>query len=137
GSGAEGGMRAEEQHGLALGAARLPSRFWLAPLAGYTNLAFRLAVRELGGLGLATTDLVNARALLVGSRKTMELISTCPQDRPMAVQLYGANPDEMAAAAQWLEAYGVTSVDINMGCPVNKVTRNGGGSAMMCDATRT
>ena len=109
----------------------------LAPLAGYTNLPFRLAVRELGGIGLATTDLVNARALLRASRKTLELIQTCPADRPLAVQIYGADPAEMAAAARWLEAYGVSAVDINMGCPVHKVTRGGGGSALMCDPGKT
>jgi nifR3 family TIM-barrel protein len=118
---------------LCYGPLTLASRFLLAPLAGYTNLPFRLAVRELGGLGLATTDLVNARALLQASRKTMELIQTCPADRPVAVQIYGANREEMAAAARWLEDYGVSSVDINMGCPVHKVVRGGGGSALLCD----
>jgi tRNA-dihydrouridine synthase B len=122
---------------LQLGTLRLTSRYVLAPLAGYTNLPFRLAVRELGGLGLATTDLVNARALLRGSRKSMELIDTCPADRPVAVQIYGSDAGEMAAAAQWLENYGVSSIDINMGCPVHKVTRGGGGSAMMCDLENT
>jgi nifR3 family TIM-barrel protein len=122
---------------LCFGRLALPSRFVLAPLAGYTNLPFRSVIRELGGLGLATTDLVNARALLLASRKTMELIETCPDDRPVAVQIYGANPSEMGDAAQWLEAYGVSSVDINMGCPVHKVTRGGGGSAMLCDRAAT
>jgi nifR3 family TIM-barrel protein len=120
-----------------LGSLRLPACFWLAPLAGYTNLPFRLAVRELGGLGLATTDLVNARALVRASRKTLELIRTCPADRPVAVQLYGADPGEMAAAAQWLQDYGVSAIDINMGCPVHKVVRGGGGSALLCDANNT
>jgi nifR3 family TIM-barrel protein len=119
------------------GALELPSRYLLAPLAGYTTLAFRLTVRELGGLGLATTDLVNARALLLTSRRTMELIQTCPADRPVAVQIYGSVPEEMRDAAQWLQDYGVSSVDINMGCPVHKVVRGGGGSAMMCDADKT
>jgi nifR3 family TIM-barrel protein len=118
---------------LQFGSLRLTSRYLLAPLAGYTNLPFRLVVREMGGLGLATTDLVNARALLLASRKTMELIETCLEDRPVAVQIYGANASEMHDAAQWLENYGVDCVDINMGCPVHKVTRGGGGSAMMCD----
>jgi nifR3 family TIM-barrel protein len=122
---------------LSIGPLRLASRYLLAPLAGYTNLSFRLAVRALGGLGLATTDLVNARALLQASRKTLELIQTCPEDRPVAVQIYGANADEMRSAARWLEDYGVSSVDINMGCPVHKVTRGGGGSAMMCDVAGT
>ncbi len=120
-----------------LGPLQLASRFWLAPLAGYTNLAFRLALRELGGLGLATTDLINARALMRFSRKTMELLSTCPADRPLAVQLYGSVPEELRDAAQWLEGYGVSSIDINMGCPVHKVTRGGGGSALMCDPAHT
>jgi tRNA-dihydrouridine synthase len=88
---------------LHFGTLRLASRFLLAPLAGYTNLPFRLALRELGGVGLATTDLVNARALLVGSARTMELIQSNADDRPVAVQIYGADPIEMAAAAQWLE----------------------------------
>ncbi len=119
------------------GPLRLASRYLLAPLAGYTNLPFRLAVRQVGGPGLATTDLVNARALLRASRKTMELIETCPEDRPVAVQIYGAVPEEMTAAARWLQDYGVSSVDINMGCPVHKVVRGGGGSAMMCDPGAT
>ena len=122
---------------LRIGSLQLPSRYLLAPLAGYTNLSFRLAVRALGGLGLATTDLVNARALLQASRKTLELIQTCPEDRPVAVQIYGSNALEMRDAAQWLENYGVSAVDINMGCPVHKVVRGGGGSAMMCDVVNT
>jgi tRNA-dihydrouridine synthase B len=122
---------------LSLGRLTLRSRYVLAPLAGYTNLAFRLAVREVGPPGLATTDLVNARALLTRSSRTMDLIKTCPADRPLAVQIYGANPSEMCEAAQWLQSYGVDSIDINMGCPVHKVVRGGGGSAMMCDAAST
>src|SRR5262245_37950207 len=123
--------------GLQLGALTLSSRFFLSPLAGYTNLPFRLAVRELGGLGLATTDLVNARALVQASRKTLELIDTCPDDRPLAAQIYGADAGEMADAARWLENYGAGVVDLNMGCPVHKVTRGGGGSALMCDPVKT
>ena len=122
---------------LRLGSLELSSRYLLAPLAGYTNLPFRLAVRELGGLGLATTDLVNARALLRANRKTWELIQTCPEDRPVAVQIYGSDIADMRAAAQWLENYGVAAVDINMGCPVHKVTRGGGGSALLCDPAKT
>jgi nifR3 family TIM-barrel protein len=119
------------------GPLELATRFVLSPLAGYTNLPFRLAVRELGGVGLATTDLVNARALLQCSRRTLELIDTCPADRPVAVQIYGSVAEEMCDAALWLEEYGVSCVDINMGCPVHKVVRGGGGSAMMCDRGRT
>jgi len=124
-------------HPLRFGPLTPTSRYLLAPLAGYTNLSFRLAVRALGGLGLATTDLVNARAMLQFSKKTMELLQTCPEDRPVAVQIYGSEPEYMSEAARWLEDYGVSSVDINMGCPVHKVTRGGGGSAMMCDSGGT
>jgi tRNA-dihydrouridine synthase B len=127
----------ETRKPLRFGSLELRSRFLLSPLAGYTNLPFRLAVRELGGLGLATTDLVNARALMLCSRKTLELIQTCPEDRPLAVQIYGAVPEEMRDAARWLENYGASAVDINMGCPVHKVCRGGGGSALMCDPGRT
>src|SRR5262245_54787140 len=122
---------------LELGSLKLSSRYLLAPLAGYTNLSFRLVVRALGGLGLATTDLVNARALLRASRKTLELIDTCPADRPLAVQIYGADAAEMADAARLLQEYGADVVDINMGCPVHKVVRGGGGSAMLCDRGKT
>src|SRR5439155_8801591 len=118
-----------------LGGRIMPSRYFLAPLAGYTNLALRQTLREVGGLGLATTDLVNARALLKGGRKTLELIATHPADRPTAVQIYGAEPEFLAAAAQNLEARGFGHIDINMGCPVHKVVKGGGGSAMMCDTT--
>jgi nifR3 family TIM-barrel protein len=122
---------------LNFGSLRLTSRYLLSPLAGYTNLAFRMAVRELGGLGLATTDLVNARALLRGAGRSLELIQTCSADRPLAVQIYGAEQHEMSDAARWLEEYGASSVDINMGCPVHKVVRGGGGSALMCNAVST
>ncbi len=122
---------------LRIGMVESPTRFSLAPLAGYTTLAFRLAVRQLGGLGMATTDLVNPRALLRESPKSLELIQTCEADRPLAVQIYGTEAKEMSEAAQWLQAYGASVVDINMGCPVHKVCRNGGGSAMMCDPSAT
>src|SRR5262249_31730458 len=122
---------------LRLGTLTLASRYFLAPLAGYTNLPFRLAVRELGGLGLATTELVSPRALLLGSAKTSEYIETCAQDAPLAVQIFGANAKEMCEAAQWLENYGAAVIDINMGCPVNKVVKGGGGSAMMCNVGST
>lgn len=122
---------------LSIGGHRLVSRYALAPLAGYTNVAFRMAVRACGGVGWVTSDLVNARALLKGTQKTMELLATVPEDRPLAIQLYGQEPGIVRAAAQWCEGYGVTAIDINMGCPVHKVTRGGGGSAMMCNPEAT
>src|SRR5882724_13471522 len=99
------------------GSLTLPSNLFLSPLAGYTNLPFRRVIRELGSVGLCTTDLVNARSLLEKNRKALKLIESCAEDTPLAVQLFGAVPEEMAAAAQYLESVGVASVDINMGCP--------------------
>ncbi len=118
-----------------IGPVRLATRFTLAPLAGYTNYPFRRTVRELGGAGLCTTDLVNARAVIEGSKKTRELLATGPDDRPLSVQIFGGILHEMTGAAKWLEDYGATVIDINMGCPVRKVVKVGGGSAMMCDTT--
>lgn len=117
-----------------LGGLPIPSRFFLSPLAGYTSLAYRLSVRELGGLGLVTTDLVNARAILEKRQRSFELAETCPEDQPMAVQIYGTVIPEMEAAARWVVANGASVVDINMGCPVRKVVKSGGGSALMCDS---
>lgn len=120
-----------------IGSLELASNLFLSPLAGYTNLPFRLTLRELGGLGLATTDLVNARSLLERNPKAFKLIETSPADRPLAVQLFGSVPEEMRDAAVFLESQGVASVDINMGCPVRKVCRVGGGSAMMTELDKT
>lgn len=119
------------------GSLGLKSNLFLSPLAGYTNLPFRLAVREVGGLDLATTDLVNARSLLEKREKAFKLIETCPADRPLAVQLFGSVPEEMRDAAIELERRGISSVDINMGCPVKKVCKVGGGSAMMTEHEKT
>lgn len=120
-----------------LGSLTLKSNLFLSPLAGYTNLPFRLTLREVGGLDLATTDLVNARSLLEKNPKALKLIETRPADQPLAVQLFGSVPEEMRDAAVHLESIGVASVDINMGCPVRKVCRVGGGSAMMTELTKT
>src|SRR5437773_12350054 len=120
-----------------LGSLILKSNLFLSPLAGYTNLPFRLTLREIGGLDLATTDLVNARSLLEKNPKALKLIETSQADRPLAVQLFGSVPEEMRDAAAYLESIGVASVDINMGCPVRKVCKVGGGSAMMTELDKT
>ena len=122
---------------ISFGPLALRSNLFLSPLAGYTNLPFRIVAREIGGLDLATTDLVNARSLIERNRKALKLIESNERDRPLAVQLFGAVPEEMRDAALWLESLGVSSVDINMGCPVKKVCRVGGGSAMMTELDKT
>ncbi|MGH7941795.1 MAG: tRNA dihydrouridine synthase DusB [Limisphaerales bacterium] len=120
-----------------VGSLKLESNLFLSPLAGYTNLPFRLVVREIGGVGLCTTDLVNARSLLEKNPRALKLIETRPADSPLAVQLFGSAPMEMRDAAQTLESLGVHSIDINMGCPVRKVCNVGGGSAMMMELDKT
>src|SRR5437879_3664725 len=120
-----------------LGPLLVDSNLFLSPLAGYTNLPFRLTVREVGGVGLATTDLVNARSLLEKNHKAIKLIETSPADKPLAVQLFGSVAEEMRDAAAYLESIEVASIDINMGCPVRKVCRVGGGSAMMTELEKT
>jgi tRNA-dihydrouridine synthase B len=120
-----------------VGPLTLSSNLFLSPLAGYTNLPFRLVVREIGGVGLCTTDLVNARSLLEKRAKAFKLIETNAADHPLAVQLFGSVPEEMRDAAQMLEARGINSIDINMGCPVKKVVKIGGGSAMMTELDKT
>ena len=120
-----------------LGPYELASNLFLSPLAGYTNLPMRLTVRELGGLGWATTDLVNARSLLERNPTALKLVASAPADRPLAIQLFGSVPEEMRDAAVMCQELGAESVDINMGCPVRKVVKIGGGSAMMTELGKT
>jgi nifR3 family TIM-barrel protein len=120
-----------------IGPHELSSNLCLSPLAGYTNLPMRLTVRELGGLGWATTDLVNARSLLERNRTALKLVATAAEDRPLAIQLFGSVLEEMRDAAVMCQELGVQAVDINMGCPVRKVVSIGGGSAMMTELDKT
>lgn len=120
-----------------IGPYELATNLFLSPLAGYTNLPFRLTLRELGGLGWATTDLVNARSLLERNRTALKLVASAPDDRPLAIQLFGSVPEEMRDAAAMCAELGAQSVDINMGCPVRKVVGIGGGAAMMTELKRT
>src|SRR6186713_1215929 len=114
-----------------IGGFELSSPFLLCPLAGYTDLSFRQTVRPLGGLGWAYTELVNPRALLRGTPRSMQIVETSVDDRPLVVQLYGTEPDELAEAAVWAAERGSPAVDINMGCPVPKVAGKGGGSGIL------
>jgi nifR3 family TIM-barrel protein len=120
-----------------LGPYELSSKLFLSPLAGYTNLPMRLTVRELGGLAWATTDLVNARSLIERNPTALKLVASSAADRPLAIQLFGSVPEEMRDAAIIAQELGAESVDINMGCPVKKVVKIGGGSAMMTELAKT
>jgi tRNA-dihydrouridine synthase B len=120
-----------------IGAIETASDLFLSPLAGYTNLPMRMTLRELGGLGWATTDLVNARSLIERNRVALKLVESCEGDRPLSIQLFGSVPEEMRDAAVMCQEMGAQAVDINMGCPVRKVTQIGGGSAMMTELGKT
>lgn len=118
---------------LAIGDVPIPSRFFFAPMAGYSSLALRLALRELGGLGLVTTELVNARSMIEKRQKSLELSETCDEEQPVAIQIYGHVEWEMIEAAKIAVDRGASIIDINMGCPVKKIVKSGGGSALLCD----
>ena len=120
-----------------LGPLNLRSNLFLSPLAGYTNLPFRLVIREIGGVDLCTTDLVNARSLIEQNPKALKLIETNAQDSPLSVQLFGGVREEMRDASILLQERGVDSIDVNMGCPVPKVTKTGGGASMMNELPKT
>ena len=118
---------------LTIGPRVMPSRYFLAPLAGYTHLAFRRVIRGLGGLGLATTDLVQATLLLARRPRSLELIETDPHDVPLSVQIFGGKVGELAKAARLLESKGYQGIDLNMGCPMAHINGQGGGAKLMCD----
>lgn len=104
----------------------------LAPMAGVTNVPFRLVCRE-AGAGLLTSEEIDARALVMGNAKTETLARYLPAERPLVMQLLGADADVLAEAARRLEAAGADGIDLNMGCPVAKIVAKGQGSALMRD----
>jgi tRNA-dihydrouridine synthase B len=104
----------------------------LAPMAGVTNAPFRLVCRECGA-GPLTSEEIDARALVLGNDRTAALAHSLPGERPLAMQLLGADPDVLAEAARRLEAAGADAIDLNMGCPVPKIVAKGQGAALMRD----
>ena len=102
----------------------------LAPMAGVTDLPFRVLCREQGA-GCVVTEMVSAKAVLYNNRNTRELLQIDPDERPAAVQLFGSEPDIMAEIAARLEEGPYDYIDVNMGCPVPKIVNNGEGSALM------
>lgn len=122
---------------LRIGQLTLDSPLLLAPIAGHCDLAFRILCRELGGVGLASTDLLNCRALLRGTPKSVALAATNERDSPCGMQLYGNWDDPLPEAACWAIDHGARLIDINMGCPVDKVAKKNGGSLLLCDPAST
>ena len=101
-------------------------------MAAITNAPFRLVARECGA-GPLTSEEIDARGLVEGSARTAELARYLPEERPIAMQLLGSDPDVLAEAARRLEAAGADAVDLNMGCPVAKIVSKGQGAALMRD----
>ena len=115
---------------LQIGSLRLATNLLLAPIAGYCDLAFRLVARGQGCVGMASTDLLCPDGVLRENKRSMELAATCPEDSPFCMQLYGGDVDKLCEAAMWAEDRGAHVIDINMGCPVDKVTKRDGGSKL-------
>lgn len=104
----------------------------LAPMAGITDLPFRLICRKMGA-GLVFSEMISAEALVRNHKATISMLSSDPRERPVAFQLFGGSPETMAKAAEILSSRDIDFIDINMGCPVPKVVKSGAGSALLKD----
>lgn len=128
-------MIVEKAATLKIGSLTLSNPLLLAPLSGISNLPFRLLAKE-QGCGMVCTEMINAEGLLRNRKASERLLKSCPDERPLAVQIFGSNPNSMAEAAKVIEGYGVEVLDINMGCPVRKVVKGGSGAALLKDSKR-
>ena len=115
---------------LTIGNVELKNNVILAPMAGVTDLPFRVLCKEQGA-GLLCMEMVSAKAIYYGSKNTEELMKISPAEMPVSLQLFGSDPDIMADMAKKIEEKPFAVLDINMGCPVPKVVNNGEGSALM------
>jgi tRNA-dihydrouridine synthase B len=103
----------------------------LAPMAGMTDTAFRRLVKRRGGCGLVVTEMVSSEGLVRGIDRTLEYAEYTEEERPVSIQIFGGDPEKMAAAAQIVEGMGADIVDVNMGCPVQKIARHNAGCSLM------
>lgn len=113
-----------------IGNLTIDNPFVLAPLAGGTDLAFRILCREYGA-GLCYSEMISSHGLVHNQADSLKLIETTPADRPVAMQIFGHDPEIMAEAAAMLSELPIDLIDINMGCPMEKVVREGAGAALM------
>jgi tRNA-dihydrouridine synthase B len=114
-----------------IGSLTLDSPFALAPMAGMTDTAFRRLVKRFGGCGLVVSEMVSSEGLVRGMDRTLEYAEYTEEERPVSIQIFGADSGTMAEAAQIVEAMGADIVDVNMGCPVHKIARHQAGCSMM------
>lgn len=105
----------------------------LAPMAGITDQHFRLLLKRIGGVGLVTMEFISSEALTRGNERTRHMMQFSEEERPLAIQIYGSHPERMAEAADLVQAIGADIVDINMGCPANKILKGCAGAALMGD----
>ncbi len=115
---------------LKIGNVELENRYILAPMAGVTDLPFRLLCKEQGA-GLLCMEMVSAKAIQYKNKNTQALLKIHPEERPVSLQLFGSDPDVMSEVAKSIEELPFAILDINMGCPVPKIVKNGEGSALM------
>ncbi len=113
---------------LKIGGVTIDNPLILAPMAGVTDLPFRLLCKEQGA-GLLCMEMVSAKAILYKNRNTEELLTIDPRENPVSLQLFGSEPEILSEAVQWIEDRPFDILDFNMGCPVPKVVNNGEGSA--------
>ncbi len=114
-----------------IGSVDLASPFAVAPMAGMTDSAFRRLVKRHGGCGLVVTEMVSAEGLVRGIDRTLEYAEYTEDERPISIQVFGGDPEKMAAAAQIVEGMGADIVDVNMGCPVPKIAKHNAGCSLM------
>ena len=114
-----------------IGSINLAPAFGLAPMAGMTDTAFRRLVKRRGGCGLVVTEMVSSEGLVRGIDRTLEYAEYTEEERPVSIQIFGGDPEKMAAAAQIVEAMGADIVDVNMGCPVAKIAKHNAGCSLM------
>src|SRR5438874_3145810 len=114
-----------------IGSVNLPSPFAIAPMAGMTDTAFRRLVKRHGGCGLVVTEMVSSEGLVRGIDRTLEYAEYTEEERPISIQIFGGDPEKMAAAAQVVEGMGADIVDVNMGCPVPKIAKHNAGCSLM------
>ena len=114
-----------------IGALTLSPAFALAPMAGMTDTAFRRLVKREGGCGLVVTEMVSSEGLVRGIDRTLEYAEYTEEERPVSIQIFGGDPEKMAAAAQIVEGMGADIVDVNMGCPVPKIAKHNAGCSLM------
>jgi len=108
----------------------------LAPMAEVTDTYYRSLVKELGGVGLVVSEFISAEGLTRNNERSHQMLRFDEKERPVAIQIYGGNPDRMDDAAAIVEREGVDIVDINMGCPVKNIVSSGAGSALLKDFDR-